>query len=204
MSMNVRNELQALDDVHPTRDLWADALARVGSGERFRPPHRKLSRASLAAGVVLAAALAAIAATVLSRSSPPALTGATIHLAGYHFRTPAGFTASSSACPAGGLLGNGFGIPPGPNAFTAAGSAAGGCVEASFFGTRSGSPIPPNAQPVDVGAYQGYLVQDELLQLLVYAPAVGGADAPYLVLTTNDLTGDQLVAIALSGLPASP
>lgn len=31
MTMNWRNELHALDDVGPSRDLWADALARAGS-----------------------------------------------------------------------------------------------------------------------------------------------------------------------------
>lgn len=70
MNVNLRNELQALDDVQPTRDLWADALARVGSGEHFRPPHRQLRRASLGAAGIALAAVAAVAILAATGSGP--------------------------------------------------------------------------------------------------------------------------------------
>jgi hypothetical protein len=62
MSVNLRDELRSLADIEPNRDLWADALARVGSGSRFHRPRRRLPGASLPVGVVLAAALTVIAA----------------------------------------------------------------------------------------------------------------------------------------------
>ena len=208
MTVNLHNELQSLADVQPSRDLWADALARVGSGDRFRPPRRQLRRASLGAGLVLAATCAALTFTVLDQSSPPALTGVTIQVAGYHFKTPAGFKASSSgACHLliGPRMSN---LPPSPNAFTTAASADGGCIEVTGLILNPASQMLADAQPVDVGAYQGYLIHGELLQLLVATTydgidTLGGPDTQYLVLTTNNLTADQLVAIALSGLPGS-
>jgi hypothetical protein len=65
MSVNLRNALQALDDVQPIRDLWADALARVGSSERFRPPHRPLTTVIWNAKLALVAVVVAAAAVAL-------------------------------------------------------------------------------------------------------------------------------------------
>jgi hypothetical protein len=61
MSVNLHDELQALSDLRPTRDLWADALARVGSGSRFHPPRRRLhSKLAWVTVTVVAVAAAAM------------------------------------------------------------------------------------------------------------------------------------------------
>lgn len=172
------------------------AVPRVRVPRRSRPPRVAVV---LAAIVVLSAALASIelvgggGSTAKSRHR---LTGATISLAGYHFRTPAGFQDSSGSCG-----------PSATDRFSAAASADGGCVEAFFMISMSGSAVPAGATPVGVGAYQGYIVSPDSSQqttLYVELPAGGDINWQAVVLFSRGLTSDQLVAIAQSGLPAKP
>lgn len=143
------------------------------------------------------------------------LTGPTIELAGHRFATPAGFhNESSRACAEPISL---LGVRHRSTTFTAVGAPNGLCVAASFLSRRSGFflhgkpfPLVPNdSLPADVGGYRAYADRGTFPDhnsygaLYVYAPAVGGHDTPYLVLTARGLTLEQLAAIALSGLPAS-
>ena len=159
----------------------------------------------------LAGALALIAIGVLGHyrgQSHIVLTGPRIQLAGYRFGTPAGFRASSTACAKAISL---LEIQPHSNTFTAAGVANGPCVAGSFVAVSRGalSLILEFAHPRDVGGYQGYDdwgtdPHDHVFsELYVHAPAVGGHDTPYLVLTAQDLTVGELADIAISGLPSS-
>ena len=143
------------------------------------------------------------------------LTGSTIELAGHRFATPAGFKESSRACAEPISL---LGGRHRSTTFTAVGAPNGWCVAASFLSRRSGffehgrpfPLVPPDSLPADLGDYRGYADWGTdpdhhfYAELYVYAPAVGGHDTPYLVLTAQGLTLEQLAAIALSGLPASP
>lgn len=214
--MRTRNSLERL--AAAGRPLLADGDSLVGPSEQNRilerilisardaPVYRRRHRTALVLVCATAVAAAiAFGAFAIGRGGaghhPQGLTGAAIQLAGYRFRTPAGFTRSSSSCSNFGP-GNGFGINPRANAWSSAGSADGGCVAASMLGMRSGSPIPSDAVALDVGGYQGYLVRGSPLVLYVYAPPLD-SNTPYLVLTAKGVTQEQLVAIALSGLPAA-
>lgn len=179
-------------------------LERILAVPRVTVPRRSRRR-RLAVVLVGVAVLAAALATIelvqgggSAASSRHGLTGATISLAGYHFRTPAGFQDSSSSCG-----------PSATDRFSAAASADGGCVEAFFLISTRGSAVPAGATPVDVGAYQGYLVAPDSSRrttLYVELPIPGGADIKWqaVLLESQGLTSDQLVAIAKSGLPATP
>lgn len=227
--MRTRDELERLTvagqplltDAAPLvdRDEEERILGRVlaSSREPAGPrPTRLLRPALLVAGAAVAAAAIAVVSTgVLGGSNSPAtrgsgrgklaLTGPTIQLAGYRFRTPAGFKRTFSSCmpvPAAGRPTTVL------NGFAAAASADGGCVEAVYLiasSTLQGSVIPAGAQPVDVGAYQGYFVAqdaDGRAALYVDLPkAAGDQDLVYLVLRARDVSEDQLVAVAVSGLP---
>lgn len=174
------------------------AVPRVPVARRSRRPRLALALVGIA---VLSAALASLELVHGGGSATKSrhgLTGATISLAGYRFRTPAGFKDSSSSCG-----------PSATDRFSAAASADGGCVEAFFAISTSGSAVPADAAPVEVGAYQGYLVAPDSSQrttLYVELPVPGGADIKWqaVLLESQGLTADQLVAIAQSGLPATP
>jgi hypothetical protein len=113
-----------------------------------------------------------------------------------------------------------------------AASAEGGCVEGGIATiASSGKPkptlagIPPSVEPVSVGEYQGYFLAhapsdgcaanpgnsrpcpppvDKAL-LYVYLPAAAGPrHSVFLVLLSQGLTKDQLIAVAESGLQALP
>jgi hypothetical protein len=186
-------------------------LALILTSERRSFAVRRSRVAVLAlAAAVLVAAVAAVAAGVFNHAAAPAhhrlaLTGPKIKLAGFHFRTPAGFTASKASCAA----------PPAPgspttvmNGFAAAASADGGCVEAFFMIAMSGSSWTPAqvGNPVSLGAYQGWFVPADSSgqsTLYVQLPTLGDT-SQYLLLHSEGLTEDKLVAVAQSGLPQNP
>jgi hypothetical protein len=190
----------------------------LASGRRRAAGRSRLTRRRHITFVLVGLALAAgvVAVASIGHGSRPAagshgpqvspLSGATIHLAGYRFRTPAGFKKSTSACASA--------LPPAGrpitvlNGFAAAASADGGCVEAAYLiapRSQPGNLIPSDAKPVDVGTYQGYYVPaDSSGQSTLYVglPKAGGTqNIVYLVLLARGLTEDQLIAVARSGLP---
>jgi hypothetical protein len=219
--MRARSSLERL--ANAGSPLLADADALVDAGEKERILERIMAAErlpvrrhrppviALVATVVLGVTVAAV---VMHRDSAPlakpgrhhhiALTGAQIQTAGYHFRTPAGFKkAAVASCAEKGVSG-----PSGPvtDGFSVAASADGGCVAASVVLSPNPTvtiPIPAG-QPVDVGSFQGYydarghdVHGDSGSVLSVELP---GAESAYLVLFTQGLTEDQLIAIAESGL----
>ena len=228
--MRTRNDLERLEAAG--RPLLAEAESLVDTGEEDRilarilasdrPPARPRATRRLrpalllAAAAVVAAAIAVVSSDVFTRSNPAAatqtggphrvaLSGAAFQVAGYRFRSPAGFKASSSSCPGAS---SGSGPQTVLNGFAAAASADGGCVEAAYLIPGSPSapdPTPADAQAVDVGSYQGYFVSQGSAgdTLYVELPA-GPAPHPYLVLFAEGLTEDQLIAVAQSGLPQNP
>jgi len=158
-----------------------------------------------------------------------ALTGAEIQLAGHRFRTPAGFKTSSTACDA---MPSGPGLWTVIHGVAVAASAEGGCVEGGIATLASGGKpkptlagIPPPAEPVSVGDYQAYFLAhapsdgcaanpgnsrpcpppvDKAL-LYVYLPAAAGpGHSVFVVLLSQGLTKDQLIAVAESGLQSLP
>lgn len=179
-------------------------LGRIVSTPRPAAPTRQpsgLRRAVVLAAVAVLAAAALAATELHQRGGSPALggqrlTGAALSLAGYRFRTPAGFEDSSVSCG-----------PSATDRFAAAASADGGCVEAFFMLSSGGSPlVPAGAEPVGVGAYQGHLVSQgdpQWLVLYVDLPELGDTSQD-VVIRAQGLTAEQLVAVAESGLPATP
>jgi hypothetical protein len=166
----------------------------------------------LAAAAIGAAAIAVVSSGVLGRSTPPAnrtrghhlpaLTGSSIELAGYKFKTPAGFRASSTSCETS----SGSRQTPVLNGFAAAASADGGCVEAALL--IRAEEAPAGAEPIGVGRYQGYYVSpDSSAESTLYVElpnATGDGHPAYLVLYAKGLTEAQLVAVAQSGVPTLP
>ncbi len=222
--MRTTDELERLTAAEPEllgqTESFVDAseeeliLERIVAAGRPRAPHRgRMTRrrrtALVVVGVALAAAIVAVAS--IGHGSRPAsvsqgphrfrLSGATIQLAGYRFRTPAGFKAAGGAC--NGFI-NGFGTQPsGNNPFSDAGSADGGCVEAAFLVGPDASP-PAGADPIAVGSYNGFLLSEGSQKSVLYVelPNAGGpGNRAYLELFARGLTPDQLVAVAQSGLP---
>ena len=208
--MRARNALNRLAAVAPSAEPVLDAveedriLARIFASDR--PAARLAGRRRLTlalAGVAVVVAGIALASVELPQHSGAAraglrLTGAPISLAGFHFRTPAGYQDSSSSCGASVT-----------DRFDAAASANGGCVEVFYMISTNGSGVPAGATPVDVGAYQGYAVSPDAngqTTLYVELPTVAGADFDWqaVVFFSQGLTVDQLVAVAESGLPATP
>jgi hypothetical protein len=122
---------------------------------------------------------------------------ATISLAGYRFRLPAGYASSHVCEPATSTPGNPSTVI---HSMRAAASATGGCIGAAIL-ARSWTP-PPDAQAVSVGSYDGFFVPgDPQEALFVRIPATGGDH--YLVISAERLAAQQLIAIAESGLPSS-
>lgn len=211
--MRTRNALERLAAAAPAVELAVDAaeeeqiLARILESRRATPRRRRRrAPVLLLAGAVVAAA-GTVAAVELTGSKPAApvagghghiaLTGARIDLAGYQFRTPAGFTASVTSCPGPSNA------TPDRNRFSAAASADGGCVEAAALIADNLSGAPSGSVPVDVGSYQGYFIsQDSAGESTLYIaiPDLGG-HAAYVVLVAQGLTEDQLMAVGASGLP---
>jgi hypothetical protein len=125
-----------------------------------------------------------------------------------------GVTTPSDACtewPDGSLI----------QRISAAAAAEGGCVDGGLSispGNREPAPssvgIPPRAEPVAVGSYQGYFlahaqpdgpVDPEKMLLYVYLPGAGGAGhVEYVDLSAKGLTEEQLIAAVRSVLPALP
>jgi hypothetical protein len=226
--MRARNVLTRLAAVAPQAEPPIDSgeedriLERILASPRDTARRRPL--ALVLAGVAILAAAAVAASLELGNSSPSAprtsanhrvaLTGPRIALAGYHFRTPAGFKKSSSACAAASS-GAGpdalskSGSPPLSNGFAAAASADGGCVGASFLIASNPTAVTatPAGKRVDVGSYQGYYdTQGNSGESTLYIalPKADPAAGPvYLVLFADGLTEDQLIAVAQSGLPGS-
>lgn len=224
--MRTRNELERLEAAG--RPLLAETDTLVDGAEEDRileqivgsarpSTRRRMTRRRQAALLLVGAALAVTVAAVASighgnRAAKPsngphhvALSGTPIQLAGYKFKTPAGFKASSSSC----VPASSSSVQVGVNGFAAAASADGGCVEAFYLiaSADSASPIQESADPVAVGSYQGYFVPPDSSgqsKLYVELPKAGGdQNHVFLLLFAQGLTEDQLVAVAQSGLPSS-
>jgi hypothetical protein len=222
--MRTRKALERLAAVG--QPLVADADSLLDSGEEelilerifasgsAREPFRRRRRRWLRVALVVAltGAVAAVLSLALSggrpstladgRHHPPlhlGLSRKTFTLAGYRFRLPAAFKRSSTACHV---------WQPKPGTpitvthwFRLEASADGGCLVAVI--TAGGSPVPSGAQPVAVGAYNGFLAtQGAQETLYVQLPVAEGNR--YLVLVADGLSPDQLIAIAQSGLPGPP
>jgi hypothetical protein len=228
MQMRASNELSRLSAAAPgiaQTESLVDAgeeeriLERILASSRGSAPVRRLPRrlAVLLVGAVLASAAVAAAIETgghgkqLGSAPAPrhvALSGARIQLAGYRFRTPAGFKKSTTACASDPSAAH---QPTAVlNGFAAAASADGGCVEAAYLIAPSnlgnqGNLIPSAAKSVDVGTYQGYYVPPDSSgksTLYVGLPKAGGSqNIVYLVLLARELTEEQLIAVAVSGLP---
>lgn len=222
--MHSRNELERL--AAAGRPLLSRADSLVGRADEDRifdrivaadrhspsPAHRGRRTAFALAGVAVLAAAGTLASLELGGGGRPAatghrgphrvaLTGAKITLAGYRFRTPAGY-APSNSCPQPATS-----TPGSPNtvvhSMESAALTDGGCLDVAILGSWT---IPAEAQPVSVGSYNGFLVVPANIPqetLFVQIPVAQG-DVHYLVLAGQGLTEDQLIAIAESGLPASP
>jgi hypothetical protein len=218
--MRARSSLDRL--ANAGRPLLANADEFVDAGEQEqiferivvsqrRPavrPRRQLVIA-LVAAVVMGAAV--VAGATLGHEAPAhktvgghhtvTLTGAGLETAGYHFRTPAGFTGSSTTCSAASLSGTALKL-----GFSAAASADGGCIQAFFVTAGNPTTQPANSTAVDVGSYQGYYVAEGASEGKLYVELPNGdpSQRDYLVLFGQGLTEDELVAVAQSGLPESP
>ena len=228
--MRTRNALERLAGAGRPLLLEADSLVddaeenrilkRILASDRQTSvrhgPRRRAVLALAGAAVVVAAALAVVATDALGPANQPAvktgrhhhvaLTGPRIELAGYRFRTPAGFEASKSSCPERRRA---RGRQPCSTASRRP-HLPREAASRTFF-LRPGSPsapdaTPADAQPVEVGAYKGYIASagsSDAFTLYVELPAES-APHPYLVLFAQGLTEDQLIAVAVSGLPESP
>lgn len=225
--MRTRNEIERLAAAGRPLLSRADTLVDAAEEERIlegilaseraagaNVPRRR-HRAGLAlAGVAVLAAAVAVASIEIGHGTAPvtrttghhklALTGPRIELAGYTFKSPAGFKLSDTAC---GGAPSGSSRAPGHNGFSAAASAAGGCLEAGYVAGGVWGP-PADAAPVDVGKYQGYFVSPDasgMSTLYIELPFVmADGRRTYLVLFATGLTKEQLSAVAQSGLPANP
>jgi hypothetical protein len=233
MQMRASNELDRLSAAEPALLVDTEPVVDAREEERIlegilASSHPRVTRqggmtrrrrtAYLLVGAAFAAAAVAVASIghghgnpSTSRPSihhPAPLSGARIALAGYRFRTPAGFKKSASSCAPAPAAGKPTTVL---NGFAAAASADDGCVEAAYLIVPSdltGTVIPVAAKPVDVGTYQGdYVSTDSSGQSALYVelPKAGGSqNLAYLVLLARGLTEDELIAVAVSGLPAAP
>ena len=216
--MRARNALTRLAAVAPHAETVLDAgeeariLARILAAPRQARRRRPLVVALAGVAVVGGAAIAAslgLGNAQRSLTQGPgqrhvALTGARIQMAGYHFRTPAGYKSSDGSCVAASP---GSGPVSVTNGFAAAASADGGCIEAFLVASHSGPPSDHGAEPVAVGSYRGYFVPPDSSgqsTLYVALPEASAAYQQYVALFATGLTEEQLVAIAVSGLPTLP
>ena len=222
--MHGSNELERLSAAEPEALGRTESFVDTGEEERIlegilatsRPRAARRGRMTprrravfVLVGVALAAAVVGLSSIGhgsrrTSRSHGQqhhvALSGATIQLSGYHFKTPAGFKASTDSC-----VPSTSSLQVGANGFASAASAAGGCVEAFFLISPSGEDPAPNGDPVTVGSRQGYYVQpDSSGESRLYVQLPQPSDqSVYLLLFSHGLTEDQLIAVANSGLPAA-
>ncbi|MGH3008375.1 MAG: hypothetical protein ACRDLM_03060 [Gaiellaceae bacterium] len=228
--MRTRNALERLAAAGTPLHAGADKLVDDGEEDRIltqilgldRQPvvdrGRRRGVLVLAGAVIVAASVVTVATDAFNNTNKPvaktsgphriALTGPRIQLAGYDFRTPAGFTASDTACQTTMIINPRVGASDprdDPGDFAAAASADGGCLEA-FAAAGVYAKIPTGAQAVDVGNYQGYVVPPDSsgASAIYLALPQMGEYSPYLVLFAHGLTQDQLIAVAQSGLPANP
>jgi hypothetical protein len=235
----VEERLRRFAESPDDRD-WPGVLRRAGAATRgldgsTSAPRRHVRLVLALAAIMIIAAVVAVAVANTGRGSQSvskgpghqsrALTGATIELAGYRFRTPAGFKRSSGTCDTSPFD---SGPPPVPR-IAAAASAEGGCVDGGIAILAStGGPgailahIPSSAEPVAVGGYQAYFLAQMptdgcavtpltptpcghapvKMGLYVNIPgAAGPRHEEYVVLLARGLTEDQLIAVAESGLP---
>jgi len=230
--MRTRDELERL--AAASRPFLAEAESLVGAGEEERILERVLTfdRAAAAvhrrrrAGLVLAlvavlAAAGIVASLELGGGNQPvsrptghhhhqlALSGSSIQLAGYKFRTPAGFKPATKSCISAPVANK---PRPSIDGFAAAASADGGCVELVYLVAadwlQAHGLMPDAADAVDVGRYQGYFVPPQASgkesTLYVNLPGADGRRVVFLVLLSKGLTEAQLIAVAESGLPTLP
>jgi hypothetical protein len=219
--MRTRNALERLAAVAPAEPLVDSGeekrmLQRILASDRHVAPRRRMSIAVVLVATVAVGAAVAVYSLHANATSPrgaihrATLSGAQIEMAGYHFRTPAGFKSSDTSCE--GATPTPAGSPETPlHAMQAAASVDGGCVEVLML--TSGNPTAPIpaavvGEPVDVGSDQGYYdaqgsdVQGDSVAALYVELPPGTGDAPdFLVLYAQGLTEDQLIAVAESGLP---
>jgi hypothetical protein len=230
--MRTRNELERLTAA--SRLLLAEDESLVDASEEERILERVLAferstaavRRRLRAGLVLAlvglfAAAGIVAAIEVGRGNAPvsrpsghhhqlALSGSRIQLAGYKFRTPAGFKPATKSCISAPVASK---PRPGIDGFAAAASADGGCVELVYLVAadwlQAHGLMPDAADAVDVGQYKGYFVPPQASgkrqsTLYVNLPGADGRRVVFLVLLSKGLTEAQLIAVAESGLPTLP
>jgi len=199
----------SLVDASETERILAGILA---SDRRATVSHRRRRAVLvLTLGAVVAAAIAVVSTGAFTGSNRAgghhrvALTGPRLKLADYHFKTPAGFKASSGSCVAPSSSSGPVTVT---NGLAAAASAEGGCLEAFVMIASPGASTPAQegAAPVAVGAYQGYFVPEDSSgrsTLYVQLPDLGDMKQ-FLSLLAESLTEQQLIAIAESGLPQNP
>jgi hypothetical protein len=229
--MRTRDELERL--AAASRPLLDEADSCVGAAEEEQILERVLAfdRAAVAvhrrrrAGLVLVLVAVLVAAGIVAsvevgRGSSPssrpaghhpelALSGSRIQLAGYKFRTPAGFKPSSRSCISAPVASR---PRPSIDGFAAAASADGGCVELVYLVAadwlQAHGLMPDAADAVDVGRYKGYFVPPQgsgkESTLYVNLPGADGRRVVFLVLLSRRLTEAQLIAVAESGLPTLP
>ena len=229
--MRTRNELERLTAA--SRPLLAEAESLVDASEEERileqvlafdraaaAVHRRRRAALVLALVGLFAAAGIVAAIEVGRGNAPlsrpsghhhqlALSGSKIQLAGYKFRTPAGFRPATSSCISAPVASR---PRPGIDGFAAAASADGGCVELVYLVAadwlQAHGLMPDAADAVDVGQYKGYFVPPQASgkqsTLYVNLPGADGTRVVFLVLLSRGVTEAQLIAVAESGLPTLP
>jgi hypothetical protein len=206
--------LGSLADAREEEQILAGILA--SRRPATRAPRRRRTRLVFAGAAFLAVAVAAASLGLRQAGRSPtfrthrgqteALTGARIELAGYHFRTPAGFRQSGRSCISAPVASR---PRPAIDAFASAASADGGCVEATLLVPQRPNPsafvATPAGIPVAVGAYHGYIDSAASGKSTLYVELPAGAAPPrYLVLLASGLTQNQLIGVALSGLPTLP
>jgi len=230
--MNIRTDLERLDDARPAvlhrtetvidgeeedrildRILGSDRdTTGTENGATVRRSAIRSSRrvvgAAAAAFLLIAGALVVMfegGRSPFTRHDHAAATGpsrtphaSTMKLVNYTFKLPSGFTTTIDPCAASG---------PGPatpvpvlEEFGAAASADGGCIEAFL---SSSVTIPPGAQPVDVGPYQGYMATSGRSNIALYVSIPTADGGRYLVLLAQGLTSEQVLTIAQSAFPGS-
>lgn len=152
-------------DEHATRVIaFPDAARRSCDGPRARFTLRIVAAAVIAIVAVGGAVAFGVEhgrssgdhdASTLGGDSSVRLTGATLRLANYKFKLPAGFKTVSAPCVATPRS-----TPGSPmtvlGGFSAAAAADGGCIEAALVAGSYHGP-PALAQSVQLGSYQGFL-----------------------------------------------
>ena len=84
-------------------------------------------------------------------------------------------------------------------AVRAAASAEGGCLDVTLM--AGASLVPPGAEAVVVGPFNGFLVAEASDQETLYLEIPVANGDRYLVLSAQGMTPAQLLAVARSGFP---